>query len=39
MRSVGMLLFDDVELLDFAGPYEVFAVEDDVVAIIERAVC
>ena len=24
--SVGILLFDDVELLDFAGPYEVFSV-------------
>jgi len=24
MRSVGVLLFDDVELLDFAGPLEVF---------------
>ncbi len=24
-RSVGILLFDDVEVLDFAGPYEVFS--------------
>lgn len=26
MLQVGILLFDDVELLDFAGPYEVFSV-------------
>lgn len=26
MLHVGILLFDDVELLDFAGPYEVFSV-------------
>lgn len=25
MQTVGILLFDDVEVLDFAGPYEVFA--------------
>src|SRR5688500_11926251 len=25
-RSVGILLFDDVEVLDFAGPFEVFSV-------------
>lgn len=25
-RSVGIFLFDDAEVLDFAGPYEVFAV-------------
>ena len=25
MRTVGILLFDDVELLDFAGPLEVFS--------------
>jgi len=24
-RTVGILLFDDVEVLDFAGPYEVFS--------------
>jgi len=24
--KVGILLFDDVEVLDFAGPFEVFAV-------------
>ncbi|MDR4988930.1 MAG: DJ-1/PfpI family protein [Bacteroidales bacterium] len=28
-KNVGILLFDDVELLDFAGPYEVFAVADE----------
>lgn len=28
-RRVGILLFDDVEVLDFAGPFEVFAVTDD----------
>ncbi|MDK2124532.1 DJ-1/PfpI family protein [Parachitinimonas caeni] len=27
--NVGILLFDDVELLDFAGPYEVFSVAAD----------
>ena len=26
MRNVGILLFDDVEVLDFAGPFEVFSV-------------
>lgn len=26
MNNVGIFLFDDVELLDFAGPYEVFSV-------------
>ena len=26
MREVGILLFDGVEVLDFAGPYEVFSV-------------
>jgi len=29
MRKVGILLFDDIELLDFAGPFEVFAVADE----------
>lgn len=29
MRNVGILLFDDVELLDFAGPYEVFSVTSE----------
>ena len=29
-RSVGILLFDDVEVLDFAGPFEVFAVASQV---------
>ena len=28
-KNVGILLFDDIELLDFAGPYEVFAVTDE----------
>ncbi|HEY4300714.1 MAG TPA: DJ-1/PfpI family protein [Candidatus Didemnitutus sp.] len=27
-RTVGILVFDDVEVLDFAGPFEVFAVTD-----------
>ena len=26
MKNVGIFLFDDMELLDFAGPYEVFSV-------------
>ncbi len=26
MNNVGILLFNDIELLDFAGPYEVFSV-------------
>jgi len=26
MRTIGILLFDDVEVLDFAGPFEVFGV-------------
>ena len=25
-RTIGILLFDDVEVLDFAGPFEVFSV-------------
>lgn len=29
MNNVGLLLFDDVELLDFAGPYEVFSVTSE----------
>jgi transcriptional regulator GlxA family with amidase domain len=28
-RNVALLLFDDVEVLDFAGPFEVFAVTDE----------
>src|ERR1700690_3429547 len=26
MKSVGILIFDDVEVLDFCGPFEVFSV-------------
>jgi transcriptional regulator GlxA family with amidase domain len=29
MRTVAILLFDDIEVLDFAGPFEVFAVTDE----------
>lgn len=28
-RNVGILLFDDVEVLDFAGPFEVFSVTSE----------
>jgi transcriptional regulator GlxA family with amidase domain len=28
-KNVAILLFDDVELLDFAGPFEVFSVADE----------
>jgi transcriptional regulator GlxA family with amidase domain len=28
-RNVAILIFNDVEVLDFAGPYEVFAVTDE----------
>ncbi len=28
-RTVALLLFDDVEVLDFAGPFEVFSVTDE----------
>jgi len=28
-RNVAILLFDDVEVLDFAGPFEVLAVTDE----------
>lgn len=28
-RHVAILLFDEVEVLDFAGPFEVFAVTDE----------
>ena len=27
--NIGILLFDEVEVLDFAGPYEVFAITTD----------
>jgi hypothetical protein len=30
-RNVAILVFDDVEILDFAGPYEVFNVASDTV--------
>lgn len=29
MYNVGVFLFDDIELLDFAGPYEVFSVASE----------
>ncbi len=29
MKNVGIFLFDNVELLDFAGPYEVFSVTSE----------
>lgn len=29
-RNVGILLFEDVEVLDFAGPFEVFAVASEI---------
>lgn len=29
MKNVAVLMFDDVETLDFAGPYEVFAITED----------
>ena len=29
MKTIGILLFDDIELLDFAGPYEVFSVANE----------
>lgn len=29
VNNVGLLLFDDIELLDFAGPYEVFSVTSE----------
>ncbi len=28
-KTVAILMFDDVEVLDFAGPFEVFAVTDE----------
>lgn len=28
-RNIAILLFDDIEVLDFAGPFEVFAVTDE----------
>lgn len=31
--NVGILLFDEVEVLDFAGPYETFAVTIDTIII------
>ncbi|HNX22575.1 MAG TPA: DJ-1/PfpI family protein [Spirochaetota bacterium] len=29
MKNTGILIFDDIELLDFAGPYEVFSVTNE----------
>jgi putative intracellular protease/amidase len=29
-RNIAILVFDDVEVLDFAGPYEVFNVAGEV---------
>jgi transcriptional regulator GlxA family with amidase domain len=29
-RNVAILIFDEIEVLDFAGPFEVFAMADDV---------
>jgi transcriptional regulator GlxA family with amidase domain len=29
MKNIGILIFDDIELLDFAGPFEVFSVTDE----------
>ena len=34
-RNVAILVFDDVEVLDFAGPFEVFAVTDELRAHAE----
>ena len=31
VRNVGILIFDDVEVLDFAGPYEVFQVTSELI--------
>ena len=31
-KNVALLIFDDVEVLDFAGPFEVFAVTDELQA-------
>lgn len=28
-RNVGILLFDDVEVMDFCGPFEVFSVTNE----------
>ncbi|MFT6810922.1 MAG: transcriptional regulator GlxA family with amidase domain [Saprospiraceae bacterium] len=33
MRTIGILLFDEVEILDFAGPYEVFSIARDLSGI------
>ena len=39
LKRIGILLFDDVELLDFAGPLQVFSganyVKDDCISLIE----
>ena len=31
-KTVAILVFDDVEVLDFAGPFEVFAVADELMS-------
>ena len=35
-QTIGILIFDGVELLDFAGPYEVFSAARDGVGSSER---
>ena len=30
MKNIGILIFNDVELLDFAGPYEVFSITNEI---------
>jgi transcriptional regulator GlxA family with amidase domain len=35
-KSIGILVFDDVEELDFAGPWEVFAMANDIAAHLGR---
>jgi transcriptional regulator GlxA family with amidase domain len=38
-RNVAILVFDDVEVLDFAGPFEVFAVTDELRGRAAFSVC
>lgn len=36
MKTIGIVIFDDVEELDFVGPYEVFCMINAVQALVEK---
>ena len=36
LRTVGILIFDEVEVLDFCGPFEVFSVAQQAGTVVAR---